>query len=71
MVSLFKELINDLRATAESITAEGIDIKTAIVQYVLTLITIAVLVGICFVCIYWGVDIVGHVGNTLVMGLSA
>lgn len=71
MVSIFKELINDLRAITESITKEGIEITPAVIQYVLTLITTAVLIGVCFVCIYWGIDIVGSVGNYMVEAVAA
>lgn len=71
MITLFKSLIDDLRAITESITKEGIELKSAVVQYILTIVTTAVLIGVCFVCIYWGIDIVGNVGDYMIRTVSA
>lgn len=66
MLALFKEIINDMRAISESITAEGVDLKAAIVQYVLTLLTMGVLIGVVLLFVYLGIDIVG--GAAAVLG---
>ena len=65
MLALFKEIINDMRAISESITAEGVELKEAVVQYVLTLVTMAVLIGVLMLFIYLGIDIVGGAATVL------
>lgn len=65
MLALFRELINDMRAISESITAEGIEVNVAVVQFVLTLLTMGVLIGVVLLFVYLGIDIVGSAAVVL------
>lgn len=67
MIQLFKDIVSQLMMIASNVNDSNI--KESIVQFILTVLTGFVLCGVCFLCIYWGVDIVGNVASYAVRGL--
>ena len=69
MVKYFQNLLDRLSDIVDSMTPENI--KVPLLQYVLTLLQIAIVVGICFLLLYWGVSIVGDVTTLAARGMVA
>ena len=69
MVKYFRDLLDRLSDIVDSMTPENI--KVPLLQYVLTLMQIAIVVGICFLLLYWGVSIVGDVTTLAARGMIA
>ena len=69
MVKYFQNLLDRLSDIVDSMTPENI--KVPLLQYVLTLMQIAIVVGICFLLLYWGVSIVGDVTTLAARGMIA
>lgn len=69
MVKYFQNLLDRLSDIVDNMTPENI--KVPLLQYVLTLLQIAIVVGICFLLLYWGVSIVGDVTTLAARGMVA
>lgn len=67
MVKYFQNLLDRLSDIVDSMTPENI--KVPLLQYVLTLLQIAIVVGICFLLLYWGISIVGDVTTLAARGM--
>lgn len=67
MIKYFQSLMDRLSDIVDSMTNDYI--KIPMIQYCLTLLQIAIVVGLCFLCIYWGIDIVGNLGIAVMRGL--
>lgn len=67
MIKYFQSLMDRLSDIVDSMTNDYI--KIPMIQYCLTLLQIAIVVGLCFLCIYWGIDIVGNLSVAVMRGL--
>lgn len=67
MIKYFQSLMDRLSDIVDSMTKENV--KIPMIQYVLTLFQIGIVVGLCFLCLYWGIDIVGNIGVAVMRGL--
>ena len=67
MIKYLQSLMDRLSDIVDSMNNEYI--KIPMIQYCLTLLQIAIVVGLCFLCIYWGIDIVGNTGVAVMRGM--
>lgn len=67
MIKYFQSLMDRLSDIVDSMTNDYI--KIPMIQYCLTLLQIAIVVGLCFLCLYWGIDIVENLGVAVMRGL--
>ena len=68
MVSLFKDLINDLREIPKGLTDSSL-IPVTLLQYLMCVINVGILISVCFALLYFGVDIVGNVATYAMRGV--
>lgn len=67
MIKYLQSLMDRLSDIVDSMNNEYI--KIPMIQYCLTLLQIAIVVGLCFLCLHWGIDIVGILGTAVMRGL--
>lgn len=69
MLKYLTEPLNLLVDTIKSLTADNM--RVSLVQIGLSILVIAVVVGLCFLFIYWGMPIVGDVFSIVGKGAVA
>ena len=67
MIKYFQSLMDRLSDIVDSMDTDYI--KIPMIQYCLTILQIAIVVGLCFLCLYWGIDIVSNLGVAVMRGL--